>query len=144
MEYKEVKTKEEEVAEGKFNFAIALASCLDNNEIKWAVSEGLEELDEALCWRDGIDGDEYPYNHLPTNYIPLPLQSVKLEAEDENAMVVTLTYAPYEDCELELECEGSELHTLSTRHYDITEYEKGGYTQNDMKVVKRVYKLSRV
>jgi hypothetical protein len=142
MEYKEVKANAEEVAEGKFNLLVALYSHLDNDERKYSVEQALAELDEALCWRDGIDGDEYSYNHLQTDYIPLPLQTAGIEVESENEMVVTLTYAPYAECKLENANANGEINSLSTRHWDITEYEKAGYTQNEMQVVKRIYKLS--
>lgn len=142
MEYKEVKADAEEVAKGEFNLWVALYWYLDDDEKKYSAEQGLEELDEALCWRNGIDGDKYSYDHLQTVYLPLPIQTVGLEIESENEMFVTLTYAPYEDCKLEEANDNGEINSLSTRHWYITEYEKAGYTQNDMKVVKRIYKLS--
>lgn len=141
MEYKEVKTNPEELDEGTFDFVVALGSRLDNSEIKYAIESGLEELDEALCWRDGIDGDKYPYNHLQTDYPILPLQKVELEVPCENAIVVTLTYAPYEDCEFAKNYGVDKEHELSTRHWDITEYKKAGETQYEMRVVQKLYKL---
>lgn len=142
MECKEVKASPEEVAEGKFDFWVALYSQLDNDDKKYSVEQALAELDEALCWRKGIDTDKYSYCHLQTEYQPLPLQTVKLEVEDVNYMLVTLTYAPYEYCKLEDAKENGEINSLSTRHWDIVEYEKTGTTQNDMRVVQRIYTLA--
>ena len=141
MEYKEVKANPEEVEEGTFNFAVALSSHLDNDENKYSVEEALGELDEALCWRNEIEGDEYPYDHLQTDYQPLPLQKVELEVPCKNAIVITLTYAPYEDCEFAKYYGVDKEHELSTRHWDITEYKKAGETQHEMRVVQKLYKL---
>lgn len=142
MEYKEVETDPEELDEGTFDFVVALGSRLDNSEIKYAIESGLEELDEALCWRDGIDGDKYPYNHLQTDYPILPLQKVELEVESKDRMVVTLTYTPYEDGRYvtsDYVNEGE--HSIRTPHWEITESERGGSTQEYLRIVQKIYTL---
>lgn len=141
------KAPSEDVDQGEFNFDLELMGLLqDDNEVKSTglnkYLKGMYRLHELLCWRDGIDGDEYSYNHLQTDYFPLPIQKAELKIESENEMVITLTYTPYADGEFATGgLEEEELHNILIDHWGVTEYEKSGTTQAGGRIIQRIYRL---
>lgn len=145
--YEIVKTTPEELENGEFEFSSKLNYLLHTDktiDLEWKVGinrGGVNELSHALDWREGIEGDEYPYNHLQTDYQPLPLQKVELRATDEKNMVVTFTYTPYEDGEFATEYGVAYKNAIYINHWEITEYEKAGETQAGLRIVQKIYKL---
>ena len=145
--YAIVKVTPEELEEGTFNFDLELMDLLQEDYEGKHIGlnkylKGMYRLHELLCWREGIDGDEYPYNHLQTDYLPLPIQKAELKIKSENEMVITLTYAPYADGEFVTgESEEEELHNILIDKWGVTEYEKSGTTQADLRIIQRIYRL---